>query len=87
MSYVGVQSITYSINWMTFMIVHITSIWFIFKTTVEKAKKFDESKEMRLNRKIHEMTAELHKTQDKLKETALYSIELLDMVKDLNDGK
>jgi hypothetical protein len=69
------------------MIVHITSIWFIFKTTVEKAKKFDASKEMQLNHKIDEMTTELHKTQKQLSDSVASGLALLTMVKDMKNGK
>lgn len=80
-------SFVYSANWIVFVIVSLTSAWIVFKTTVEKARKYDASKEMQLNHKIDEMTAELYKTQSQLKDAVTSGLELLEMVKDMKHGK
>lgn len=89
-----ITSILYAFNWLIFMCVHITCIWFVFRLTISKAKQFDQSKEMQLNLKIEEAQeeliktrAQLEKTRDQLTTAVESGIELLDIVKDLQIGK
>jgi hypothetical protein len=81
------ETFVYGFNWIIFVVVHITSIWIVFRATVDKARKFDASKEMQLNHKIDQMTAELYKTQNQLKDAVTSGLELLEMVKELKNGK
>lgn len=89
-----ITSYLYAFNWLLFMCVHITCIWFVFRSTISKAKSFDQSKEMQLNLKITEAQDELVKTQAQLERTqsqltdAVKSgIELIDLVKEIQSAK
>lgn len=77
----------YQVNVFVFIVAHIASLFIIFKSTVSKAIKFETSKEMQLNNKIDEMTNELHKTQEKLVDAVASGLELLEMIKDMKNGK
>jgi hypothetical protein len=81
-------------NWLIFIIVHVASIAIVFKSTIDKAKQFDQSIEMQLNLKIDETTKELYKTrvqleraQTQLNDAVLSGVELLAIVKEIKNGR
>jgi hypothetical protein len=81
------ETLVYGFNWIVFVVVHITSIWLVFRSTVDKARKFDESKEMQLNQKINEMSEELYKNRIQLEKAVTLGMELLEINKDLDNAK
>ncbi len=88
------ETLVYGFNWIVFVVVHITSIWLVFRSTVDKARKFDESKEMQLRHKIDELSEELYKNrlqseeaQASLNSAVQLGMELLEMIKEPKHGK
>lgn len=82
------------INWLVFIVVHVLSIWIVFSTTIDKAKHYDNSKEMQLSIKLNEAHEELIKLrsqvdnmQSRLVSAAEYGLELIEIVKEFKNGK
>jgi len=85
-------SFIYIFNWLLFLIVHISCLWFVFRSTIEKAQQFDRHKEIQLSIKLDEAHEELvclkhqlTETERQLKSAAQAGLELIEIVKELKN--